>query len=68
LSFILVENYLRKKIMSTLNPFFEGVGQILPDWRQIWKFSEFFEVEKTKVVILGQDPYHSPGSVKKYQP
>ncbi len=54
--------------MSTLNPFFEGVGQILPDWRQIWKFSEFFEVEKTKVVILGQDPYHSPGSVKKYQP
>ena len=27
---------------------------------QVWTWTHFFPIEETKVVILGQDPYHGP--------
>ena len=33
---------------------------IFPKEENIFKCFEYFEVSETKVVILGQDPYHAP--------
>ena len=38
----------------------EGI-QIFPPGKDIFKAFELTPVEKVKVVILGQDPYHNPG-------
>lgn len=27
----------------------------------MWRFTQYFDFEETKVVILGQDPYYNPG-------
>jgi uracil-DNA glycosylase len=27
----------------------------------VWSWTQYFDVKDTKVVILGQDPYHGPG-------
>ena len=34
---------------------------IFPPPRQVWSWTHDFEVKKTKVVIIGQDPYHGEG-------
>lgn len=35
-------------------------GEIYPERKDIFKAFSFFPPEKTKVVIIGQDPYHGP--------
>lgn len=36
-------------------------NQIFPPFEETFKSLEYFPLEKTKVVILGQDPYHGSG-------
>jgi uracil-DNA glycosylase len=35
---------------------------IYPHQRNVWRSLNYFDVEDLKVVILGQDPYHDPGT------
>jgi uracil-DNA glycosylase len=39
---------------------FEGLSEIYPPIDLIFNCFNYFNVEETKVVILGQDPYHQP--------
>lgn len=39
---------------------FRDTLEIYPQEDKIFKSFNFFDIEKTKVVILGQDPYHGP--------
>jgi uracil-DNA glycosylase len=36
-------------------------GEVFPPKEQVFRALELCPVEKTKVVIIGQDPYHGPG-------
>ena len=55
-----------KDINSILNvieekrALFDGVPEIYPIKDNIFKCFEFAEIQETKVVIIGQDPYHGP--------
>jgi uracil-DNA glycosylase len=40
---------------------FDGVHKIYPEFKNIFNCFNYFNVEDTKVVILGQDPYHGEG-------
>jgi len=40
---------------------YEGHSKILPPLENIFKCFHYFEPEDTKVVIIGQDPYHRDG-------
>ena len=33
---------------------------IFPPHDQVWSWTQHFDVKETKVVIIGQDPYHGP--------
>ena len=33
---------------------------IFPPHDQVWSWTQNFDVDETRVVILGQDPYHGP--------
>ena len=37
---------------------FEGMAEIYPASKDIFACFKYFDIEETKVVILGQDPYH----------
>ena len=39
---------------------FEGLAEIYLNTESIFKCFNYFNIEDTKVVILGQDPYHQP--------
>ena len=41
---------------------FQGMLEVLPPRRDIFRAFEMFPLEDLKVVILGQDPYHKKGS------
>jgi len=34
---------------------------VYPDQREVWEWTTRTNIEQTRVVILGQDPYHGPG-------
>lgn len=34
---------------------------VYPDQREVWEWTTRTSIEQTRVVILGQDPYHGPG-------
>lgn len=36
-------------------------GEVFPPKEQVYRAFELCPIEKTRVVILGQDPYHGPG-------
>ena len=39
---------------------FKGVAEIYPPEKDIFRCFSYFDVKDTKVVIIGQDPYHGP--------
>ena len=43
---------------------FEGMAEIYPASKDIFACFKYFDIEETKVVILGQDPYHQPGQAQ----
>ena len=43
---------------------FEGLAEIYPNIESIFKCFNYFNIEDTKVVILGQDPYHQPNQAQ----
>jgi len=54
-----------KPYFTKLNNFLEternSSVKIFPPHDQVWSWTHHFPLEETKVVILGQDPYHGPG-------
>lgn len=54
---ILFEHY-EKNTKHNLSEF-PKTGEIYPEVKNIFKCFNFFNIEDTKVVILGQDPYHT---------
>ena len=51
-----IENQLKKEIEN-----FEGLSKIFPPEEDIFKAFNYFNIEDTKIVILGQDCYHGEG-------
>ncbi len=51
--------YYRKLYSTVLHEY--QSRQIFPDSRDIFNAFQFTPLQKVKVVILGQDPYHEPG-------
>lgn len=43
---------------------FEDMAEIYPEPKDIFACFKYFNIEETKVVILGQDPYHQPGQAQ----
>ena len=43
---------------------FKGLAEIYPPTELIFNCFNYFNVEQTKVVILGQDPYHQPNQAQ----
>lgn len=35
-------------------------GEVYPPTNQVWSWTRECSMDKVKVVILGQDPYHNP--------
>jgi uracil-DNA glycosylase len=48
------------KIIETVEKEYEG-GKCFPEKENIFRIFKEISLEKIKVVILGQDPYHIPG-------
>ena len=48
------------KIISLKLEYEESNISIFPKQEDIFKCFQYFEIYETKVVILGQDPYHGP--------
>ena len=40
---------------------YQGILPIYPPCNKIFRCFSYFDPEKTRVVIIGQDPYHGPG-------
>lgn len=40
---------------------FDGILEIYPKTEDIFRCFKYFTIENTRVVIVGQDPYHGPG-------
>jgi len=62
--FSALEPQLRSEWFSKLSSFVEKERQqhtIYPAREEVWTWTNRFNIEDTKVVILGQDPYHGPG-------
>jgi len=38
-----------------------GKHTVYPDQKEVWEWTKRTRIEQTRVVILGQDPYHGPG-------
>ena len=49
-----------KKIISLKLEYAESNLSIFPKQENIFKCFQYFEIYETKIVILGQDPYHTP--------
>lgn len=58
----LSENYF-KNMVSFINEAYSK-GQVYPPEDKIFKALELTSLAKTKVVIVGQDPYHQPGKAQ----
>lgn len=60
----LLEDEFSKPYFSELTNFMKheyATTTIFPEWRNIFRAFDVCPVEKLKVVILGQDPYHGDG-------
>ncbi|XP_040569398.1 uracil-DNA glycosylase [Lepeophtheirus salmonis] len=59
-----LELHFKKDSFKRLNDFIvkerEGSKKIFPKEENVWSWTKFFPISETKVVILGQDPYHGP--------
>ena len=51
-----IENYISKEYHT-----FKIISDILPPKNKIFNAFNFFEFKDTKIIILGQDPYHQKG-------
>ena len=59
-----IQQEVNKDYFLNLMKFVNKEGQtheIYPEPEQLFACFRFFKVEETKVVIVGQDPYHTPG-------
>jgi uracil-DNA glycosylase len=54
------------KIISLKLEYAESDISIFPKQEDIFKCFHYFEIYETKVVILGQDPYHSPNQANGF--
>ncbi len=50
---------LEKKYMEDITHF-EGYLEVYPEPQNIFKCFHYFDPQDTKIIILGQDPYHGP--------
>lgn len=58
-----LEKEFHKPYFKILNDFLIKERQtytIFPPHDQVWSWTQHFDVKETKVVIIGQDPYHGP--------
>ncbi len=62
--FSALEEEFSKPYFATLNEFLvkerASSTKIFPLPEDVWSWTHHFPIEETKVVILGQDPYHGP--------
>eukprot|EP00095_Tigriopus_kingsejongensis_P004147 snap_masked-scaffold703_size109190-processed-gene-0.15 protein:Tk04147 transcript:snap_masked-scaffold703_size109190-processed-gene-0.15-mRNA-1 annotation:"hypothetical protein CAPTEDRAFT_219606" len=61
--FTALEPVFKKPAFATLDKFIQVQRQsrtIFPPHDQVWSWTHHFDITETKVVILGQDPYHGP--------
>ena len=49
------EQFIDKEIKT-----FDGVLNVFPKKEKIFRCFNYFNIEETKVVLIGQDPYHGP--------
>jgi len=49
-----------KKFINGEKEKFEGLLEIYPIEQNIFRCFNYFNIEDTKIVIIGQDPYHGP--------
>lgn len=56
-------NTIESKLSQEIEDF-EGLAEIYPPTESIFKCFNYFNMEDTKIVILGQDPYHQPGQAQ----
>lgn len=59
-----IQQEVNKEYFRTLSKFVNHQGQtkqIYPEPEKLFECFHYFDVEDTKVVIVGQDPYHTPG-------
>lgn len=59
-----IQQEVNKPYFRELSKFVNKQGndnEIYPQPEKLFACFHFFEVEETKVVIVGQDPYHTPG-------
>lgn len=59
-----LESEFEQPYFATLSQFLvqerKSSVKIFPPPEQVWSWTRHFPIEQTKVVILGQDPYHGP--------
>lgn len=63
----LLEAYVNTPDFETLNKSVRKAyheNSCYPAFEQIFRAFEYFKAEETKVIILGQDPYHQPGQAE----
>lgn len=59
-----IQEQIHKDYFLKLSDFINDEGnrhEIYPEPEKLFACFRFFDVEETKVVIVGQDPYHTPG-------
>jgi uracil-DNA glycosylase len=56
----IIETYQKNNNIS-FDTFLNDNPDILPPRQHIFRCFEYFNIEQTKVVIIGQDPYHNEG-------
>ncbi|EHI69914.1 uracil-DNA glycosylase [Streptococcus ictaluri] len=62
-----IKDYLPEHYYAKINHFLDQVyaeGTIYPARENVFKALQSTPLEKTKVLILGQDPYHGPGQAQ----
>ena len=47
--------------LTTERENFKGIAEILPPENKIFNAFNFFDFKETKIIIIGQDPYHQKG-------
>lgn len=55
------DDYNFKQMVGRVDSLYDGSTIIYPEKKNVFRAFDVCPFEKTKVVILGQDPYHQPG-------
>lgn len=59
--YVILQNEFREAYFLSIIKQLHMKEKIYPPIEKIFYFSQFFPISETRVVIMGQDPYHNPG-------